>query len=65
MLEGEAGPLRDIVLLNAAAGLVVAGRAIDLKAGVARAIQSIASGNAKRALAKLVAITNSKPVPSP
>jgi anthranilate phosphoribosyltransferase len=65
LLEGEAGPLRDIVLLNAAAGLVVAGRAIDLKAGVARASQSISSGNAKRALAKLVAITNSKPVPAP
>jgi len=65
ILDGEAGPLRDCVLLNAAAGLVVAGRAIDLKAGVARAIHSIASGNAKRALAKLVAITNSKPVPAP
>jgi len=65
MLDGETGPLRDIVLLNAAAGLVVAGRAIDLKAGVARAIQSISSGNAKRALAQLVSITNSKPVPHP
>ncbi len=63
ILDGEKGPLRDIVLLNAAAGLVVAGRAIDLKAGVGRAIESISSGNAKRALTMLVAITNSKPVP--
>jgi anthranilate phosphoribosyltransferase len=61
ILDGEIGPLRDVVLLNAGAGLVVAGRALDLKAGVARAIQSIASGHAKRALAQLVAITNSKP----
>ncbi len=63
ILEGKMGPLRDCVLLNAAAGLVVAGRANDLKAGVARASESISSGGARRALAKLVAITNGKPAP--
>ncbi len=61
MLEGRGGPLRDIVLLNAAAALIIAGRARDLKDGVAQAARSIDSGAAKRVLERLVAITNEAP----
>jgi anthranilate phosphoribosyltransferase len=63
VLEGRKGPLRDIVLLNAAAALVVAGRAKDLREGVAEAARSIDTGAAKRALERLIAITNI-PVPA-
>lgn len=58
MLGGEAGPLRDIVLLNAAAALIVAGKAKNLHAGVDLAASAIASGAAQRSLDKLVAITS-------
>lgn len=58
MLGGEAGAYRDIVLLNAGASLVVAGKAADLAAGVEMAAKSIDSGSAHAALDKLVAITN-------
>ena len=58
ILDGEPGPLRDIVLLNAAAALIVAGKAKDLRAGVELASASVASGAARRSLDKLVAITN-------
>jgi anthranilate phosphoribosyltransferase len=61
LLEGETGPLRDIVLLNSAAALIVAGRAAELAQGVELAAQSIAGGHARRALARLVAITNGLP----
>lgn len=49
---------RDIVLLNAAAALIVADQAADLKAGVTLAKQSLADGRAAKALDGLVAITN-------
>jgi anthranilate phosphoribosyltransferase len=58
VLDGAPGAYRDIVLLNAAAALVVADKAADLKSGVALAAESIASGKAKAALERLVAITN-------
>ncbi len=58
VLDGKAGAYRDIVLLNSAAALVIADKAADLKAGVALAAQSIASGKARGALERLVAITN-------
>jgi anthranilate phosphoribosyltransferase len=61
VLAGETGPLRDIVLLNSAAALLVAGVVPDLKAGVARAARAIADGQAARALERLVAITNAPP----
>lgn len=57
VLNGEVGPFRDIVLLNAGAALVVAGLAADIKAGVDLAAQSIDQGKAKQALDKLVALT--------
>jgi anthranilate phosphoribosyltransferase len=61
LLAGQPGPYRDIVLLNSAAALVLAGRATDLKSGVALAASAIDSGKAKAKLAELVAITNRAP----
>ena len=58
LLDGESGPYRDIVALNAAASLVVAGKAPSLKDGVQMAGDAIASGAAKAALDKLVAVSN-------
>jgi anthranilate phosphoribosyltransferase len=46
VLEGELGPRREIVLVNAAAGLVAAGIASDLRDGMRRAVESIDSGAA-------------------
>lgn len=50
VLDGERGPRRDIVLLNAAAALVVAEKADDLRAGIVIAADSIDSGAAMHAL---------------
>lgn len=58
VLAGEAGPHRDIVTLNAAAGLLVSGVVDDLEAGLAQARQSIDSGGASAALERLVAVSN-------
>lgn len=57
LLDGATGAYRDAVLLNAAAALVVADRAADLKQGVALAADSIDSGAAKAKLATLVRLT--------
>ena len=59
VLAGEKGPLRDIVLLNAAAALIIAGRAADLREGAALAADTIDSGKAAEVLDRLVAETNS------
>jgi anthranilate phosphoribosyltransferase len=53
VLKGCAGPRRDVVLLNAGAALLVAGRVESLGDGVAMAAQSIASGRARAALDRL------------
>ncbi|HEV2361768.1 MAG TPA: anthranilate phosphoribosyltransferase [Acidimicrobiales bacterium] len=58
VLSGERGPHRDVVLLNAAAGLVVAGVAADLPAGLELGAQSVDSGAAMAALDGLVATSN-------
>ena len=58
LLSGEAGPFRDIVVLNAAAALVVAGKTDDLREGAAMAAASIDKGKAQRALDKLVQVSN-------
>jgi anthranilate phosphoribosyltransferase len=50
----EQGPKRDIVLLNAAAGLVAADRAADLREGLALARESLASGKARDRLDRMV-----------
>lgn len=53
VLEGHTGPPRDVVLLNAAAGLVAADAASDIEAGLELAAQSIDSGAALRKLHQL------------
>ena len=54
VLEGEHGAHRDIVVLNAAAGLVVAGSAVDLDHGIVLAANSIDSGQAADVLDRFV-----------
>jgi anthranilate phosphoribosyltransferase len=58
VLDGMPSPYRDVALLNAAAALVVAGRARDLKEGVAMGVQSIDSGAAASRLKHLIAVSN-------
>jgi len=58
MLGGAAGAYRDTVLMNAGAGLVVAGKATTLADGMASAAQAIDSGRALQVLDRLVAISN-------
>jgi anthranilate phosphoribosyltransferase len=58
ILAGEPGPRRDIVLVNAAAALVVGGKAQDFKDGVAMAIASVDSGAAARKLGELAALSH-------
>lgn len=57
LLAGEKGPYRDIVVLSAAAALIVADKANDLKDGAAQAADAIDSGAARRVLDRLVAIS--------
>ena len=58
LLDGATGAYRDAVLLNAAAALVVAGKADSLKDGVERARSSIDSGTARDRLAVLARVTH-------
>ena len=58
VLDGERTPYRDVAVLNAAASLVVAGAAKDLRDGVARATQSVDSGAARGVLDRLVRASN-------
>jgi anthranilate phosphoribosyltransferase len=60
LLDGHMGPYRDIVLLNSAATLIVAGKVLTLREGVEMAAEALDSGAARAKLAQLVAITNSK-----
>jgi anthranilate phosphoribosyltransferase len=60
VLAGKRGPFRDIVLLNAAAALVVAGMASGLTDGVALGVHAIEGGAAAGALERLVAISNGR-----
>jgi anthranilate phosphoribosyltransferase len=55
VLAGEPGPARDIVVLNAAAGLVAAGKTDDLKAAAGLTVEAILSGSAAQLLASLAA----------
>ena len=54
ILNGSTGPKRDIVLLNAAAGIVVGGKAKSLKEGMKKATESIDSGAANEIMNKLI-----------
>jgi anthranilate phosphoribosyltransferase len=58
MLDGVKGPYRDIVLLNAGAAILVAGKADSLEDGIAAAEASIDSGKARAALTKLADVSN-------
>ena len=60
VLQGNRGPLRDIVLLNAAAALLVAGKAKTLREGVTLAAASIDSGKAMGVLEALVKLSRDK-----
>ena len=58
VLKGKKGAFRDVALLNAAAGLIVAGRAKDLKAAIALAEKSVDSGEADNRLQRLIKTSN-------
>jgi anthranilate phosphoribosyltransferase len=58
VLKGKKGAFRDIAVLNAAASLVVAGRAKDLKESAAMATKSIDSGEAEGRLDRLIVVSN-------
>jgi anthranilate phosphoribosyltransferase len=58
LLAGAGGPLRDVVLLNSGAALLVAGRVTTVEAGIELAAKSLDSGAAQRVLQQLVARTN-------
>ena len=57
VLDGEPGPKRDFILLNAAAGLVAAGVAEDLPAGLEAAAASVDEGRAAAVLERLVTVS--------
>jgi anthranilate phosphoribosyltransferase len=58
VLEGKPGAFRDVALLNAAAAFIVAGKAKDLKEGVALGARSLDGGAALERLKRLVAVSN-------
>jgi anthranilate phosphoribosyltransferase len=58
VLEGKPSAYRDVALLNAAAALIVAGRASNLRDGVAIGTQSLDSGAAAAKLKQLIAVSN-------
>jgi anthranilate phosphoribosyltransferase len=58
VLEGEVGPARDVVVVNAGAAILVGGGADDLAAGVERAREAIDSAAAAKALEALISTTN-------
>lgn len=57
IMAGEKGPRRDIVLLNAAAALLIAGRAATIREGLPMAAEAIDSGRAREVLDRLVAVS--------
>jgi anthranilate phosphoribosyltransferase len=58
VLNGESGPRRDLVLLNAGAAIYAGEQAAGLEEGVAKAAAAIDSGAAKEILERLIAATN-------
>ena len=58
LFDGRGGPLRDIVLLNSGAALMISGRAASVESGIQLAAQSLDSGSARAVLEELVARTN-------
>ena len=60
LLDGQSGPFRDVVALNAGAGLLLLGLAGDLKTGVAQAQAALDSGAARATLTKLVNLSHGR-----
>lgn len=60
-LSGVESAYRNAVVYNAAAGLVIAGKALDLKEGAVFAAEAIDSGRAYATLQKLITLSNEKP----
>jgi anthranilate phosphoribosyltransferase len=58
VLKGKKSAFRDVAILNAAAALVVAGKAKDLKEGAGLAAKAIDSGEAEGKLDRLIAVSN-------
>jgi anthranilate phosphoribosyltransferase len=58
VLAGDHGAPRDIVLLNAGAGLLIAGVVASIEEGIGRASEAIDRGNARKTLDRLVAVSN-------
>lgn len=58
ILDGEKGPKRDAVLMNAGAGIYIGGKAASLAEGIKIAAETIDSGAAKRKLEEFIAKTN-------
>ena len=58
VLDGDKNAYRDMVLMNAGAGMLVGGLVSNLKDGAAMAAESIDSGKAKEVLKNLVAVSN-------
>ena len=54
ILNGEKGPKQDVVLINAAAGIMVGGKAQNLKEGLMKAVESLDSGAALNVLIQLI-----------
>jgi anthranilate phosphoribosyltransferase len=60
VLDNQAGPARDIVLLNAGAAIYVAGITASLVEGVEKARSILASGAAMKKMQELIAFSNHK-----
>ena len=58
VLKGKKNAFREVALLNAAAAIVVSGKAKDLKDGLALATKALDSGEADARLEKLVTVSN-------
>jgi anthranilate phosphoribosyltransferase len=63
-LDARPSAARDIVLLNAGASLLIAGRAATIPEGIAMAGEAIDSGRARAVLERLIALSNNGTVPA-
>jgi anthranilate phosphoribosyltransferase len=64
VLNGDRGPARDVVLLNAGAALFIAGEAASVQEGIARAAGAVDRGDAKRTLERLVSTSSVEGLPA-
>jgi anthranilate phosphoribosyltransferase len=58
VLNGDRGPARDVVVLNAGTALFVAGESASIQDGIARAAQAVDRGDGRRTLERLVAVSS-------